>query len=158
MQSNYVGDCGDIIMKTLKILTILMVMVLFALPVNAQDESTTIVTPESGQNPTINAIDTVGSIIQGETDWYDYYIPSVPRVTVDLVWHKNPSNSLTLTIYRPDGIQLGPYHDADDGLSNGRIYLRLTESSGNFPAGTWRFKVYGESVQGSEDYDLTVSY
>ena len=55
---------GEIIMKILKILTISMVMLLFALPVSAQEESTSIVKPASGISPTNIGIDTVGSITQ----------------------------------------------------------------------------------------------
>ena len=54
---------------------------------------------------------------------------------------------------------LGPYHDADDGITNGRIYLSLTDSNGeNLPGGTWMFKVYGEKVQGTQNYEFNVYY
>ena len=150
---------GEIIMKILKILTISMVMLLFALPVSAQEESTSIVKPASGIRPTNIGIDTVGSITQGETDWYQQDIPSVPEIVVDLNWY-NPSNSLTLTIYPPGGKEvLGPYYDEDDGITNGRIYLSLTDSNGeNLPGGTWMFKVYGEKVQGTQNYEFNVYY
>ena len=150
---------GEIIMKILKILTISMVMLLFALPVSAQEESTSIVKPASGISPTNIGIDTGGSITQGESDWYQQDIPSVPEIVVDLNWY-NPSNSLTLTIYPPGGKEvLGPYHDADDGITNGRIYLSLTDSNGeNLPGGTWMFKVYGEKVQGTQNYEFNVYY
>ena len=150
---------GEIIMKVIKMWTILMVMLLFALPVSAQEESTTIVKPASGTRPTNIGIDTAGSITQGETDWYQQYIPGVPQIVVDLNWYNNPSNSLALTIYQPDGVVLGPYHDADDVITNGRIYLSLTDSNGeDLPGGTWRFKVYGEKVQGIQNYEFNVYY
>ena len=156
MSTSYVGE---IIMKVIKMWTILMVMLLFALPVSAQEESTTIVKPASGTRPTNIGIDTAGSVTQGETDWYQQYIPGVPQIVVDLDWY-NPSNSLTLTIYPPGGKEvLGPYYDADDGITNGRIYLSLTDSNGeNLPGGTWRFKVYGEKVQGTQNYEFNVYY
>jgi hypothetical protein len=61
MSTSYVGE---IIMKVIKMWTILMVMLLFALPVSAQEESTSIVKPASGISPTNIGIDTVGSITQ----------------------------------------------------------------------------------------------
>ena len=136
-----------------------MVMLLFALPVSAQEESTSIVKPASGISPTNIGIDAVGSITQEETGWYQQDIPSVPEIVVDLNWY-NPSNSLTLTIYPPGGKEvLGPYHDADDVITNGRIYLSLTDSNGeNLPGGTWMFKVYGEKVQGTQNYEFNVYY
>ena len=157
MSTSYVGE---IIMKVIKMWTILMVMLLFALPVSAQEESTTIINPASVTRPTNIGIDTLGSITQGETDWYQQYIPSVPQIVVDLDWYNNPSNSLTLTIYPPGGKEvLGPYYDADDGITNGRIYLSLTDSNGeNLPGGTWMFKVYGEKVQGTQNYEFNVYY
>lgn len=76
-----------------------MVMALFALPVGAQESDTDIiVAPASGTTPGgNNAIDTIGSVVQGETDYYYQDIPGVPRVWTDLNWGVS-SNSLTLKV------------------------------------------------------------
>lgn len=159
MQSDYVRGCGDIIMKPLKILTMLMVMALFALPVGAQESNTDIVViPGSGVKPDgATTITTGGSVVQGETDYYYRDIPSVPAVGTDLYWGV-PSNSLTLKVITSEGTVLGPYHDADDGATDGRILLNFRKGSGNFAAGTWGFEVYGEKVAGSQTYSLDVWY
>lgn len=137
----------------------LMVMALFALPVGAQESNTDIiVTPASDTNPgSNNVIDTVGSVVQGETDYYYRDIPSVPAVGTDLYWGV-PSNSLTLKVITSEGAVLGPYHDADDGATDGRILLNFRKGSRNFAAGTWGFEVYGEKVAGSQTYSFDVWY
>jgi hypothetical protein len=146
-------------MKPLKILTVLMVMALFALPVGAQESDTDIiVAPASGTTPGgNNAIDTIGSVVQGETDYYYQDIPGVPRVWTDLNWGVS-SNSLTLKVITSEGTVLGPYRDSADGVTDGRIYLSFTKGSGNFAAGKWKFEVYGESVTGSQTYSFDIWY
>ncbi len=90
-------------------------------------------------------------ITQGETDWYCKYISS-SSFSVYLVWN-NPSNSLTLTIYSPNGDVYGSYHDADDGSIDGKITLDVEDAE----HGTWYFKVYGEDVSGVQLYSLTIT-
>ncbi|MDW7728231.1 MAG: hypothetical protein SCH70_14215 [Candidatus Methanoperedens sp.] len=146
-------------MKALKILTILMVTVLFALPVGAQESDIdVIVMPASDTNPDgNNVIDTIGSVVQGETDYYYRDIPSVPGVWTDLNWGV-PGNSLTLKVITSEGTVLGPYRDSADGVTDGRIYLSFQKGSGNFAAGQWKFEVYGETVAGSQTYTFDVWY
>ncbi len=91
------------------------------------------------------------TITQGETDWYCKYISS-SSFSVYLVWN-NPSNSLTLTIYSPNGDVYGPYYDADDGRIDGKIALNVEDAE----HGTWYFKVYGEKVSGVQTYSLTIT-
>lgn len=136
-----------------------MVMVLFALPVSAQESNTdTIVTPGSGVKPDgANGITTIGYITQGETDYYYQNIPSVPIVWTNLSWG-DTSNSLTLKVYPTDGTVLGPYNDGSDGKIDGKIFLYFKKSSGDFPAGQWKFEVYGERVAGIQRYSLDVWY
>jgi hypothetical protein len=98
---------------------------------------------------------TVGTITTGKTDWYATSVsPGKTSITTDLNWGYTP-DSLTLTVIAPDGT-LGPYHDADDGVKDGRIFLTFSRTSGIAP-GTWNFKVYGENVLGSQSYKF-VSY
>ena len=95
---------------------------------------------------------TVGTITQGETDWYTIVVPSGrSSITVDLNWG-NPSNSLSLAAIAPDGT-IGPFFDSSDGTTNGRIFLTITRPGG-IAAGTWYFRVYGESVVGTQRYNF----
>jgi len=89
------------------------------------------------------------SIKQGETDWFYQYVSS-PTFDIYLVWN-NPSNSLTLTVYSPDG-SYQAFHDSSDGKVDGKITLSISD---DLP-GTWYFKVYGERVSGVQHYSLTV--
>ena len=123
-------------MKATKLIIMLAVLLMFTPVVSAKKIS----------------IQTVYDIItQGETDWYCKYISS-SSFSVYLVWN-NPSNSLTLTIYSPNGDVYGPYHDADDGRIDGKITLDVI----NAEQGIWYFKVYGERVSGVQPYSLTVT-
>jgi hypothetical protein len=102
--------------------------------------------------PSIMSPLTVGTIATGETDWYSAVIPSgKASITTDLYWGYVP-DSLTLTVFAPDGT-LGPYHDADDGVRDGRIILSFSRAGGIAP-GTWMFEVYGENVLGSQSYNF----
>jgi hypothetical protein len=95
---------------------------------------------------------TVGTITQGQTDWYTVTVPSgAASITADLNWGYVP-NSLSLTAIAPDGTA-GPYYDVSDGVMNGRIFLTISRIGGIAP-GTWRFRVYGESVVGYQSYNF----
>jgi hypothetical protein len=126
----------------------------------AEDAETTdayIVTPVSDDSKPPIVPRTQGTITQGESDWYSLYVPSgVYNLWVDLDWG-DTDDSLTLTIYPPGGTALGPYHDADDGKDDAEIFLRIYKSSG-LSSGTWDFEVYGEHVQGVEDYSFVAYY
>jgi len=147
-------------MKTLHIVAILLAAMLIPLAA-AEDVETTdayIVTPAfNDSKPHIVPL-TQGTITQGETDWHSLYVPpGVDELWVDLDWG-DTDDSLTLTIYPPGGAELGPYRDIDDdGKKNARIFLRIYKSSG-LPSGIWYFKVYGERVQGVEDYSFVAYY
>nr|WP_255680649.1 hypothetical protein [Methanosarcina sp. DH2] len=66
------------------------------------------------------------------------------------------SDSLTLSIYTPSGSKIGTYRDNSDGSINGRIRLNIYPSQGYMEQGVWKFKIYGESVSGTEDYSFNV--
>lgn len=146
-------------MKILYIVAILLAALLIPLAA-AQDAETAdayIVTPASNDSKPPIAPLTQGTITQGETHWHSLYVPpGVDELWVDLDWG-DTDDSLTLTIYPPGGAVLGPYHDADDGKDDARIFLRIYKSSG-LPSGIWDFKVYGEHVQGVEDYSFVAYY
>jgi Bacterial pre-peptidase C-terminal domain. len=102
--------------------------------------------------PAVMLPTTVGTISQGETDWYTFSFPSgKSSLTVDLNWGYVP-DSLALTVIAPDGT-LGPYYDADDGVTDGRISITISRTGGIAP-GTWRFKVYGMTVLGTQSYNF----
>lgn len=96
------------------------------------------------------------SLTQGQTRWHTTSVPSgSTRFYSDLNWG-NAANSLALTIYTPDASVLGPYYDSADGITDGRVYLMVTRSSG-LPSGTWSSKVYGSSVSGTQTYSYSAS-
>ena len=88
-------------------------------------------------------------IRQGESHWYYSHIAS-STFDVYLVWN-NPSNSLTLTIYTPDGT-VKTYRDSHDGKIDGKIKVRITNAQGGY----WFFRVYGEKVSGIQFYAFAV--
>jgi hypothetical protein len=93
------------------------------------------------------------SISQGQTQSYSAYISTGKTAfTTDLNWGVS-SNSLSLTINAPD-TALGPYYDAADGRTDGRINLRISKSGG-LASGTWWSHVYGYQVTGSQGYTYT---
>jgi hypothetical protein len=95
-------------------------------------------------------LSTYFTITQGETDQFSKYVSSgTDNLNVDLNWGYR-QNSLSLTIIAPDAT-LGPYYDADDGVKDGRIRLSITKSGGIAP-GTWNSWIYGQQMQGVEDY------
>jgi len=102
--------------------------------------------------PSVMSPMTAGTITQGQTNWYSVVVPSgKSSITADLNWGYAP-DSLTLTVIAPDAT-LGPYHDASDGVTDGRIFLTFSRTGGIAP-GTWVFKVYGENVLGTQSYNF----
>lgn len=74
---------------------------------------------------------------------------------VDLRWGVS-SNSLALKIYSPSNSILGTYHDNSDGKIDGRIHLSIYPSTGYIEQGKWQFKLYGESVSGTQRYTFNL--
>jgi len=96
-------------------------------------------------------------IIQGQTITHNVNVGSgVNYLEVDLNWG-DTSDSLTLSVYAPSGSKLGTYYDNSDGSVNGRIRINIDPSQGYVDQGTWKFKVYGESVSGSESYTFNAA-
>lgn len=94
-----------------------------------------------------------GFVVQGQTCWH-YNIVSgyYTSLNVDLNWG-NPSNSLRLKVYSPDGHTFGPYYDSSDGSINGRINIYIRNSNG-IAQGAWVYEVYGYSVSGTQSYTI----
>ena len=147
-----------------KIGLILIIMMLFAGCAmaeenNEKDKNPYKVTPSktSGDDTESDGIVQIrtlfDTITQGETNWHSKYVSSsTTTLDVDLNWGSS-SNSLKLTIYTPDGYTLGPYYDGSDGSINGRIDLYIKNSNG-IATGTWNYRVYGQSVSGTESYTI----
>ena len=90
------------------------------------------------------------TITQGETDTHLLNVPAgMSLLNVYLNWF-TPDHSLRLEIYRPDGSLYGSYHDNYGGRLDGRIRIDISSPA----SGTWRLKVYGESVTGTIPYIL----
>ena len=93
-------------------------------------------------------------ITQGNKKYYKVSVGhGVTLLDIDLNWG-NKISRLSVTVYTPTGGSSGTYYDTSDGLRNGRIVLRIKPKSGKkyLQEGSWKFKVYGESVRGTEDY------
>lgn|GEM_PF-1326777 len=93
-------------------------------------------------------------ITQGNKKYYKVSVGhGVTLLDIDLNWG-NKNSRLSVTVYTPTGGSSGTYYDTSDGLRNGRIVLRIKPKSGKkyLQEGSWKFKVYGESVRGTEDY------
>ncbi len=94
-------------------------------------------------------------ISQGQTQWASGDINGYcPSFNVDLDWGTT-SNSLSLTIYMPNGYVLGPYYDNCDGKLDGNIPVTISQSGG-VPDGTYYFKIYGSQVTGSQWYQFNL--
>lgn len=90
------------------------------------------------------------SIVQGEMHYYAQYVPpGTVAISPVLSWG-NPASSLSLSLSGP-GLELGPYYDSSDGITDGRIGLRISRPGG-LAAGTWTSGIYGNSVTGSQFY------
>jgi len=128
--------------------------------------NTIIVSPAGDQNGITGLASVVrsigGWIYPGETDVINKYIPSgKTTINVNLDWsgHQHSgTDSVSLTIYTPDGSVLGTYLDTADEKTDEKISLVFSDSP-SLPAGTWRFYVYGDSVPAEGDaYTLNILY
>lgn len=103
----------------------------------------------AGMNPLVVS----GTIVQGMTNWHTKTVSSfITSMNVNLYWG-NPSNSLRLRIYSPDGYVFGPYYDSFDGSSDGRINFYINNPNG-IATGTWNYEVYGDRVTGTQTYSI----
>lgn len=105
----------------------------------------------------VSSLRSTQSITQGQTITHNVNVGSgVNYLEVDLNWG-DTSDSLTLSVYTPSGSKLGTYRDNSDESVNGRIRLDIDPSQGYVQQGTWKFKVYGESVSGTQSYTFGVA-
>jgi hypothetical protein len=113
-----------------------------------------VVTHENGLGSgTIMPMSSSGSIRQGETQWRTSYVSGfTTTLNIGLYWG-NPSNSLRMRVYAPDGSVFGPYYDNCDGRLNGFIPFTLYRSSG-IPQGTYYIEIYGDRVNGVQSYTV----
>ncbi len=139
-------------------LVILVCAIVLVSGVSAQNANTSAAysaTPAGDLHlPAVMSPMTAGTITQGQTNWYSVVVPSgKASLTVDLNWGYAP-NSLSLTAIAPDGT-IGPFYDASDGVTDGRIFLTISRTGGIAP-GTWKFRVYGVSVLGTQSYNFVI--
>jgi len=143
---------------TTKILAILVMLLLSASLAGAavcEDETDATggytVTPAKDAGGDVGIRWIYDTITQGETNWHSKIVSTnINTLNVDLNWG-DPTDSLRLKIYTPDGYVLGPYFDDDDDTTDGEIDLDIYNPNG-ITEGTWRYEVYGHSVVGTEDY------
>lgn len=120
---------------------------------NVQYKVTPVKIKEVFEDGVIDVKTSSGTISQGETNWHSEYIGYyTKKLYINLDWG-DTSDSLKLTIYTPDDQILGPYYDSADGRIDGQIYLQIYSSSG-ISTGTWNYRVYGQSVSGTETYTI----
>lgn len=119
--------------------------------INAAKTGGYIVVPAKSTGGDVGIQQVYATITQGQTNWHTKDVTTfITTLNVDLNWG-NPSNSLRLTIYSPDGYVFGPYFDNADGVINGRINLDIRNPNG-IAKGTWHYEVYGYSVVGTQGY------
>jgi hypothetical protein len=108
---------------------------------------------EPAHGASISPMTVYSTITQGMTNWHTKSVTSfITTLNVDLRWG-NPSNSLRLKIYSPDGYVFGPYYDSFDGYTDGRINLNIINTNG-IARGTWYYEVYGDRVAGTQAYSI----
>ncbi len=109
--------------------------------------------PAESTNNDIGMKSIYDTITQGETNWHGKIISTYTQtLIINLNWG-DTSDSLRLSVYNPSGSRIGTYYDSADGTKNGRIKLNIINSNG-IEKGTWRYRVYGYSVSGTEDYSI----
>ena len=94
-----------------------------------------------------------GSISQGQYQWQSRLVNYYTTYVNFYLYWGNPSNSLRLRIFTPDGYTLGPFYDSYDGSYNGAISVQVYRSGG-VAQGTWYTEVYGDRVTGSQSYSI----
>ena len=127
--------------------------VVSASELNAVDRGTIIQPANNSGFSQIKPLIVSGSVTQGQTTWQTKVVSSyITSMNMDLYWG-NPSNSLQLRIYSPDGSIYGPFYDNFDGSNNGRINVDVINSAG-LPKGVWSFEIYGYKVTGTQSYTI----
>ncbi|MDI3486552.1 MAG: hypothetical protein PWQ51_2456 [Methanolobus sp.] len=120
---------------------------------SASSSETAIEAVSSGSDGGIGILSVGYTITQGETNWHYKYVNTfTDSMNVNLNWG-DTSDSLKLYIYNPDNDCVGVFYDSSDGSINGRINIYIENENG-IEQGTWRYRVYGYSVTGTEDYSI----
>ena len=79
------------------------------------------------------------SIREGQTMYYYSDVESGANwLEVDLDWGDS-TDSLSLTIYAPNGSNIRTYYDANDEIVDGRIHLDIVPNQGYVEPGQWKF-------------------
>lgn len=98
------------------------------------------------------------SITEGKTKICMATVKSGTKfLDVDLDW-TNKSNKLSIKSYSPSGGILGTKYDKSDGSVDSEITYRINaEDGGYLETGSWRFKVHGDTVKGTENFTFKCS-
>jgi hypothetical protein len=93
------------------------------------------------------------SISQGQYMWHGTNINYYTESRQTYLYWGNPSNSLRLRIFSPEGHVFGPFYDSSDGIVNGAILVQISRPGG-IAQGTWVDEVYGYRVTGVQSYNI----
>ncbi|MDK2948288.1 MAG: hypothetical protein PWQ63_1448 [Methanolobus sp.] len=139
-------------MKFWKTISLVLVLALLSVStVSAKEEYTVCPSTEEKQSVSVKVYST---ITQGQTKTYTSNVGTVvQRLEVDLNWGDS-SDSLSVAIYTPSGTYVGKFYDSADGNTDGRIHLDIAPGQGYVQSGKWKFKIRGESVAGTENYNF----
>ncbi|WP_325377597.1 hypothetical protein [Methanocella sp.] len=109
----------------------------------------------SPQSMLVSPMSSMGNTIkQGQTQWAQKTVVGNPTTIYTDVYWGNPTNSISLTVYTPDGYVLGPVYDNIEGIINGDIPLAITRSGG-VASGTYYYQIYGYRISGSQYYTFS---
>ncbi len=120
----------------------------FVVPGDIHVTDRTAIAPVMGSLPGERQVNMTGTAfpagnvagLEGKTAIFSKYVAaSTPFIVVSL-YSGDPSDSLSVTIITPDKT-LGPYSDASDGKTDGRIDLKITGPETMTP-GYWKFLVH----------------
>ncbi len=95
-----------------------------------------------------------GYICQGETKWGYKTISGYVKTLGAVIWWGNPSNSLRVRIFTPDGYVLGPVYDNWDGVLDGKIPVTISREGG-LAQGTYGYEIYGDRVSGMQYFTFS---
>jgi hypothetical protein len=131
----------------------------FMVPGDTRVTDRAAISPVMGNLPGVRQVNITGTAFpaengtgqEGKTAIFSKYVAaSTPYIVVSL-YSGDPSDPLSVTIITPDKT-LGPYSDASDGKTDGRIDLKITSPETVTP-GYWKFLVHSrkEITYGSLD-------
>ena len=108
----------------------------------------------SAQSMSAMAVVLQNVIFSGQNEWAQKVVYGNPlTIYTDVSWD-NSANSISVTVYTPDGYVLGPVYDNIDGRTNGDIPLSISKSGGVSP-GSYYYQMYGYRISGAQYYTFS---